>query len=221
VIQRLWRARVRAGELHQQLAALFQPSRLRYIAHSWPLRPEVCPCDVHLCDYLDERAIRGRTVFHFGTGGHHLVGTRNHAEGWRNEILGLTLAPSEHASYLRRVIREPAFGRHYKVLFGDIYGLSVAALPAFDVVSLFHLCEFGDPASGGRRHDDEGVLRMFCSRLCPGGLLLLYRGSFGFARARPLVTRAVADGLLSFVEDYKSLSIYRQVSEPEPANEPA
>ena len=73
-MQRLWRARVRAGELHQQVAALFRPSRLRYIAHSWPFRPDVCPCDVHLCDYLDERTIRGRTVFHFGTGGHHLVG---------------------------------------------------------------------------------------------------------------------------------------------------
>jgi hypothetical protein len=160
-------------------------------------------------------------VFHFGTGGHHVVGTRNHIEGWQNEIFGLTLAPSEHARYVRRVIRDPAFGRHYKVLFGDIYSICGAGLPAFDLVSLFHLCEFGDPASTGRRHDDEGVLRVFCSRLNPGGQLLLYRGSFGFASVHPLVARAVDEGLLSFVEDYKSLSIYRQVSEPSPINEPA
>lgn len=216
--QRIWRARVRAGEIQQQLAALFQPSRLRYIAHSWPLRPDVCPCDVHLCDYLDERAIRRRTAFHFGTGGHHVVGRRNHAEGWGNEILGLTLSPSEHASYVRKIVREPALGRHYKVLFGDIYSLSPTALPAFDLVSLFHLCEFGDPESGSRQRDDEGVLRMFCSLLNPGGLLLLYRGSFGFARAHALVTGAIADGLLSFVEDYKSLAIYRR---PDRVNEPA
>jgi hypothetical protein len=220
-MQRLWRARVRSTELHQQLLALFQPSRLRYIAHSWPLRPDVCPCDVHFCEYLDERTIRGRVVFHFGTGGHHFVGARNHTEGWRNEILGLTLAPSEHASYMRRVIREPAFGRHYKVLFGDIYSLNVAALPSFDLVSLFHLCEFGDPTSAGRRHDDEGVLRMFCSSLNAGGQLALYRGSFGFARTQPLVTKAVTDGLLSFVEDYKSMAIYQRPTRSTLPNERA
>ena len=207
--QRVWRARVRAGEIQHQILSLFNASRLRYIAHSWPLRPTVCPCDVHFCDYLDERSIRGRSVFHLGTGGHHLVGARNHAEGWRNEILGLTLAPREHARYVRRLIRDPGLGRHYKVLFADIYSLCAAGLPRFDLVALFHLCEFGDPASAGRRLDDGGVLRAFCSCLRPGGLLLLYRGSFGFGRAQSLITEAVADGSLSFVEDYKSLSIYR------------
>jgi hypothetical protein len=209
MMQRVWRARVQAGQLQQRLLSVFQPSRLRYIAHSWPLRPNVCPCDVHFCEYMSERAIRDRSVFHFGTGGHHFVGMRNHVEGWRNEILGLTLAPREHARYVRKVISDPAFGRHYKVLFGDIYSLSAAALPRFDVVTLFHLCEFGDPASTGRRLDDIGVLRMFCSLLAPGGLLLFYRGSFGFAQAQRLVAAAVADRLLSFVENYKSLSTYR------------
>jgi hypothetical protein len=112
------------------------------------------------------------------------------------------------------VIRDPALGRYYKVLFADIYSLSAAALPPFDLVSLFHLCEFGDPASAGRRSDDEGVLRMFCSRLRPGGLLLFYRGSFGFASCQPLVMTAVAAGVLSFVEDYNSLSVYALVSRP-------
>ncbi len=93
-------------------------------------------------------------------------------------------------------------------------GLVTAALPSFDLVSLFHLCEFGDPASAGRRSGDEGVLRMFCSRLRPGGLLLFYRGSFGFASCQPLVLAAVAAGVLSFVEEYNSLSVYALVSQP-------
>jgi hypothetical protein len=156
-------------------------------------------------------------VFHFGTGGHHLVGVRNHVEEWRNEILGLTLAPGEHARYVSRVIREPALARHYKVLFADIYSLSAEALPEFDLVALFHLGEFGDPASGGRRHDDGGVLRMFCSRIRPDGLLLLYRGSFGFPRIEAVVASAVDGGILSFAEDYKSLSIYRRLSDPNAA----
>ena len=138
--QRLWRAYVRSGELQQRLMRAFNPSRLSFVAHSWPLRPDVCPCDVDLCHYLDSRAVRGRSVFHFGTGGHHLVGLRNHANGWANEVLGLTLSPSEHERYVRLVVRDPSLARHYKVLFADIYSLAAAALPTFDVVTLFHLC---------------------------------------------------------------------------------
>jgi hypothetical protein len=32
-------------------------------------------------------------------------------------------------------------------LFADIYSLAAAGLPTFDLVTLFHLCEFGDPSS--------------------------------------------------------------------------
>ena len=107
------------------------------------------------------------------------------------------------------MIRDPALAVHYKVLFGDIYGLSAALLPAFDLVSMFHLCEFADTASSGRRLDDAGVVRLFCEQLTPGGRLLLYRGSFGYPRAAPLIDAAVAKGWLSFVEEYQSLVIYQ------------
>ena len=153
--QRLWRGYVRFGEIRQSLLRSLMPRRMQYVAHSWPLRPESCPCDVHFCEYLEQRGIRGKSIFHFGTGGHHVVGMRNHERAWANEILGLTVATREHASYVRRVIRDPALAVHYKVLFGDIYGLSAALLPAFDLVSMFHLCEFADTASSGRRLDDR------------------------------------------------------------------
>jgi hypothetical protein len=208
--QRLWRAYVRAGELRQRLMRAFNPTRMQFVAHSWPLRPDVCPCDVDFCDYVDSHGMRGRSVFHFGTGGHHLVGLRNHAEGWTNEVLGLTVSPREHDTYVRHVVRDPALAKHYKVLFADIYSLSTAALPTFDVVTLFHLCEFADPSSAGRRLDDSGLLRMFCCRLAPEGLLLLYKGSFGYSRAQPLLAAAVAEGTLAFVEEFRSLAIYRR-----------
>ena len=117
---------------------------------------------------------------------------------------------------MRRVIRAPALATDYKVLFADIHSLRAAALPEFDLVSLFHLCEFGDPASAARVHDAAGVLQTFISRMAPGGRLLLYRGSFGYRAALALVDARVAAGDLAHVEDYASLSIYRVAQAPAP-----
>jgi hypothetical protein len=204
-----WRAWLRWGELKQRVARQRRPHRMRYVAHGWPLRPDECPCDLDFCDYLDERAARRQRIFHFGTGGHHHVGLRNHQAQWHHEILGLTISPREHDTYVRQVIRNPALAIHYKVLFADIYSLTPAALPQFDLVTLFHLCEFGDPASSGRVLDDAGVLRTFIDRLAPAGRLLLYRGSFGYARAAALVAQCAASAGLSPGEEFRSLTIYQ------------
>ncbi len=216
--QRLWRWHVRLGEIRQRVLRHLMPGRMRYVAHSWPLRPASCPCDVHFCEYLEQRGVRGKSIFHFGTGGHHVVGLRNHAQAWANDIQGLTVAPGEHARYVRMVIRDPALAAHYKVAFGDIYSLSAALLPSFDLVTLFHLCEFADTTSTGRRLDDAGLVRLFCEHLAPGGRLLLYRGSFGYTRAASLIGHAVDQGWLSFVEEYQSLVIYQsgEASRPGP-----
>jgi hypothetical protein len=217
--QRLWRGYVRFGEIRQSLLRKLMPRRMQVVAHSWPLRPASCPCDVHFCEYLEQRQVRGKSIFHFGTGGHHVVGKRNHAQAWANDILGLTVSPREHAIYVRQVIRDPALGAHYKVLFSDIYSMSGALLPAFDLITLFHLCEFEDRASAGRRLDDAGLVQLFCERLTPGGRLFLYRGSFGYPRAAPLIGNAVAQGRLSLVEEYQSLLVYQRTvaSPPGPA----
>jgi hypothetical protein len=202
---RMWRAHVRLGELRQRLARLRWPGSLHYVAHSWPLRPGQCPCDVDFCDYLETNGIRGRRIFHLGTGGHHLVGLRNHEAGWRNDILGLTIAPREHARYVKLAIRDPALMSHYHVLFGDVHRLGAPLLPEFDLVSLFHLGEFGGSAHG---LDAASVLGLFLDKLAPGGQLLFYRHSFGFARvAEPLVA-LVARGRLQPLADHGCLAIY-------------
>jgi hypothetical protein len=126
-----------------------------------------------------------------------------------NDILAITTAPTEHAEYVKHIIRAPLLGSHYKVLFADIYNLTAASLPMFDVVSLFHLCEFADAASPGRRLDDQGVLELFLARMAPHGRLLFYAGSCGSRDALPLIDRAVADGRISLEERYKSLLVYR------------
>jgi hypothetical protein len=180
------------GELKERALRSFMPSRMHFVHYSWPLRPTVCPCDVHFCEYLKDREIREKSIFHFGTGGHHVVGLQNQGMGLANEVLGLTLSPSEHAGYVTRVIRDPTLGKHYKVLFGNIYSLSAACLPAFDIVTLFHLGEFGNEGNTGRQVSDVDVLRLFCSKLLPAGLLLFYPGSYGYSKLRPLIAKAVA-----------------------------
>ena len=41
---------------------------------NWGFRVAECPCDLHLTDYIAERALTDRTIYHFGTGDHHHVG---------------------------------------------------------------------------------------------------------------------------------------------------
>ena len=43
------------------------------------------------------------------------------------------------------IIRNAEIAKDYKVLFAHIYTPNAALLPAFDFVTLFHLCEFYSP----------------------------------------------------------------------------
>jgi hypothetical protein len=164
---------------------------------------------VHFCSYLEERNVSKKSIFHFGSGGHHLVGRRNRDAALENEVLAITASPREHARYVKKVTRDPSLGRHYRVLFADIYDLSAASLPEFDVVTLFHLFEYTPTDDQRRRLDDAGVLDLFRSKLTRHGRLLFYEGSIGRPRTRGIIERAVADGKISFEEQYKSLLIYR------------
>ena len=213
---RLWVAYVRTGAVKERVLRGLLPARMHFVHYSWPLRPGKCPCDVDFCEYLRERNVGGKSVFHFGTGGHHIVGLENDNAPVPNEIFALTLSPNEHAAYVRRIIRKPALGKHYKVLFGDLYSLSAESLPAFDIVTLFHLCEFSAASETGQRLNDPEVLRLFRSKLTPQGVMLFYPGSYGFARLAPLLEQEVAAGRLSLVEKYKSLVVYRG-GDPGPA----
>jgi hypothetical protein len=208
-MRRLWRTYVRIGALKERVLRSIMPSRMHFVHYSWPLRPDSCPCDVHFCEYLEERGIRQKSIFHFGSGGHHTVGLRSHAAGLANEVFALTVSPREHATYVTRVIGDPALGRYYKLLFADIYRLSAACLPSFDVITLFHLGEFSPSTKSGSPADDREVLRLFLSKLTPGGSILFYPGSFGYPRVQQLLAEAEADGIISYVEKYQSLIIFK------------
>jgi hypothetical protein len=186
--------------------------RLNYWNHSWPLSELSCPCDVHLTQYLGRRRIRGKCIFHFGTGEHHLLGRSNarRRPANRNDILGVTASPREHAEYVELATRNASLAQRYKVLFLDIYTLNPQLLPAFDLVTLFHLCEYYHPVrSRYAPLDDAKLVELFLGKLNAGGQLLFYRESDGFDQAKRIIEACVRRARLSWREDFKTLSIYQ------------
>ena len=183
--------------------------RLNYYKDSWPLKPAMCPCDVHFCDYLDSRGIEDKALFHFGTGAHHLVGLRNVSRPVPNHILGVTASPREHERYIRQVIKNPGLAKNYKVMFLDIYTLNARMLPNFDLVSLFHLAEFYHPVELAYAPlDDRKLLELFLAKLNPNGQLAFYSGSDGWKKTEEILAEFERDKKIALVEKYKSLMFF-------------
>ncbi|HRK25469.1 MAG TPA: hypothetical protein PLQ11_11000 [Beijerinckiaceae bacterium] len=177
----------------------------------WPLDVKQCPCDVHFTDWMKREGRSDATVFHFGTGDHHHVGKTLAMAGQAASVLGITATKPEYVSYMDLVIAHPQIGKRYKVLFTDIYQLAPELLPKFDVVTLFHLCEFWSQANAPyARLDDAGVLQAMAGKVRAGGALLFYTGSFAFETARKLVEAEI--GRLGFdgPERFESLLVYRK-----------
>lgn len=166
--------------------------KLNYYRGSWPLQLEYAPCDLHFVEYLEARKIAGKSIFHFGTGEHHLVGRSNYERGNPNEVFGITASKEEHDAYIDFIIGAPAASNFYRVVFGDIYTLSARMLPAFDIVTLFHLGEYYDDCPAGTpelnseyaRLNDATMLELFLSKLNPGGKIIFFTGSGGLISRR-------------------------------------
>jgi len=191
-------------------------AQLHYWDAYWDLRIKECPCDVHLVEWLDANQVTDSTVYHFGTGGHHYVGIECAAPHRRNAVLGITAAPQEHETYLKLAIERPDVLRHYNVVFGDIYLINPKLLPSFDVVSLFHLCEFRgkeNDAYGGLT--DLQVTNILTDKTRPGGHILFYPGSFAFDWDGPMSAKRVIaqweqERDVERVGDFQTLLVYRK-----------
>jgi hypothetical protein len=86
--------------------------QLNYWNASWPLNEERCPCGIHLVEYVRQRRIHGQTIFHFGSGEHHILGVKNREFDRPNEILAITASKPEHDAYVELIINEPAIAQH-------------------------------------------------------------------------------------------------------------
>src|SRR5438270_2670451 len=115
-------------------------SKMNYSQQAWDLDSDCCSCDLQFNDWVDANRITGKTIYHFGTGTHHVVGLRQAELG--NAVFAITASKEEYDSYVALVTGNSWVAKSYLAYFGDVYLSNTVLLPAFDVVTLFHLCEF-------------------------------------------------------------------------------
>ncbi len=180
---------------------------------SWELQLDRCPCDLELVEYLQKYNIQDQTIFHFGTGAHHLLGLENQKFSHPNEIIGITASVPEHQEYVRLSLKDRLLAKYYKVLCTDIFTLTDRSLPMLDVISLFHLGEFYMPEEAPFvHHNEESLVMMFLSKLNPGGKILFYTKSIGWGKTEPMIAEFVKQGKIHQIETYKNLLVYAKGS---------
>ena len=180
---------------------------------NWGLEIGLCPCDLHFVEMLSDRNIRDSVIYHFGSGGHHLVAVDCMKAGKGNVVISITAAPQEEKEYEKMIISTPELAHHYICYFSDIYTFQGRLLPMFDVTTIFHLCEFRSALQdeyGG--HTDQELLLRLCNQTKPGGMIVFYSGSDGWKGTEPLVADAVEHGFIETDGQFKTLRVYRRTA---------
>ncbi len=185
---------------------------LHFWDQSWDLRLAECPCDMDFLEWLEEKKIKDQSIFHFGTGSHHIVGLKTAEDGSNNAVLGITASPGEYDAYVKMLIEKPRLGFTYKAYFGDIYQLDRRLLPLFDIVTLFHVGEFRT-----EKNDAYGALtdlemtKVLADRMKPGGQMLFYSGSYAFDVAERTFGELSKAKVLKDAGVYKTLRIFEKL----------
>jgi hypothetical protein len=201
---------------------LNQAGKLNVYTNTWELDVPVCPCDVHANEFVAAKKVRNGTIFHFGTGAHHIVGIDAAENGRNNAVFAITASTGEYDSYIKLLIDRPEVGNAYKAYFGDIYQLDGRLLPDFDVVTLFHLCEFRAEAQDhyGALTDLE-MAKVLIDKLKPGGWVLFYTSSMAFDDAKKVIAKLEKQGSIAREPDFKTLQVYRKKTAASAKKKPA
>jgi hypothetical protein len=175
---------------------------------TWALDERLCACDVYFAEYLEQKGVKGASIFHFGTGSHHILALRNAQSGANNAILGITASPGEYEAYIKLLIENPRLGATYKAYFGDIYQLDPRLLPKFDYVTNFHACEFRTEKNDayGALTDLEMTL-VLADSIKPGGEMHFYTGSDGYKKTLAVIDSLMAQRGFTETGAYKTLRI--------------
>jgi hypothetical protein len=64
--------------------------QMNYWTDKWDLHEDVCPCDVHFNEWVKDQGLTNKTIFHFGTGTHHVVGVEQARNGSNNAVIAIT-----------------------------------------------------------------------------------------------------------------------------------
>lgn len=186
---------------------------MNYWQDSWELQEDVCPCDIHFNEWLERRDVRGKLIYHFGTGTHHVVGSRQASNGSNNVVFAITASKEEYAAYVDWVTANPRLSKSYLAYFGDIYLSNPALLPEFDVISLFHLCEFFRPNTANPEYGgltDRQLVDAMTTRLKPGGQILFYKRSIASEGATRVIQEWTREAPVKRAERFKTLLVYEK-----------
>jgi hypothetical protein len=181
---------------------------LNYWDATWALDERLCPCDVHFAEYLEEKGVKNASIFHFGTGSHHILGLRTAENGSNNAVLGITASPGEYEAYIKLLIEKPRLGHTYKAYFGDIYQLDPRLLPDLDYVTNFHACEFRTEANDSYGAlTDLGMTLVLADKIRSGGEMHFYTGSDGYNNTLAVIGGLKAERGFTEAGRYKTLRI--------------
>jgi hypothetical protein len=184
---------------------------MNYWTDKWDLDEAVCPCDVHFNEWVAKQTLKNKTIYHFGTGTHHVVGIKQATRN--NRVVAITASKEEYESYVKLVTENSGVAKNYLAYFGDIYLTNPALLPEFDVVTLFHLCEFFFPNTASTEYGgltDAKLLDLFTAKTRKGGHILFYTLSMGIDKARPIIAKWEKKTPVKRVGEFKTLLVYRK-----------
>src|SRR3954464_4940782 len=165
-------------------------SKMNYWTDKWDLHEDVCPCDVHVNEWLAEKGQKNKLIYHFGTGTHHVVGVEQARNGSGNAVVAITASIEEYQAYIKLFADNADVAKSYVAYFGDIYLTNPRLLPDFDVVTMVHLCEFSHPNTASAEYGgltDRQVLDLFTAKTKPGGYIIFYMYSKDFHFTKPII----------------------------------
>jgi hypothetical protein len=186
---------------------------MNYWTDKWDLHEDICPCDVHFNHWAAETGVKNAGIFHFGTGTHHVIGLEQSRNGAGNVVVGITASIEEYDAYVKLVAEKAQVSKHYLAYFGDIYLTNARLLPRFDVVTMFHLCEFFFPNTASAEYGgytDLQLLELFTDQMNVGGHVLFYTRSIKFGDAEKVIAEWEKTRKVSRVGTYKTLLVYRK-----------
>ena len=187
--------------------------KMNYWSEKWDLHVNVCPCDQHFNEWIEERKITGKTIYHFGTGTHHIVGMRQAELDAGNMVFAITASKEEYEAYVALVTENARVAKSYLAYFGDIYLSNARLLPDFDVVTMFHLCEFSNENTASEEYgwlSDRKLLDLFTAKTRPGGHILFYMQSKDFHYAQLIIAAWEKEAPVERADDFKTLWVYRK-----------
>jgi len=185
--------------------------KMNYWTDKWDLHEDVCPCDVHFNDWVAKQKLKNKSIYHFGSGTHHVVGIKQAQR--KNRTLCITASKEEYQAYIDLVTTNSAVAKNYVCYFGDIYLTNPLLLPEFDVVTMFHICEFFFPNTASKEYGgltDHQMLDLFTDKTKSGGYVLFYMGSMGWDQTREILPVWEKAKDMEKVGEFKRLLVYKK-----------